>query len=113
MPLRQKRIRGGGTQRGAHSGEEPVAVGAVERRPLRRPLDGRRKVDVAPTGSQRHQEGAVHHAFEISGKGHPHVREAPFLRAGHQPEQEQEHAVPHQPPTRCRPILIGGHLLPA
>jgi hypothetical protein len=28
---------------------------------------------------------------------HAHVFEAALLHAGHQPDQEQEHAVPHHP----------------
>jgi hypothetical protein len=76
--------------------EHPIRVPRVEGAPVcsrRR----RRQSDLAPYRAQRNQESAVHYTLKVSGDPHAHVREASFEQASNQPEQEQEHAMPHQP----------------
>src|SRR5262249_36830098 len=61
-----------------------------------------RKSHLGPCSGQRNQKDAVHHAFQVCGEPHAHIREALFEQAGNQPEQEQEHAMPHQTSVHCR-----------
>jgi hypothetical protein len=96
MTYRRDWGKGRCTENRSERGDEPIHVGAVKSRPVCGRLLGWRQPDLGPDSPQRHQESPVHHTLQVSSEPHTHVNEMLLREAREQPEQEQEHAMPHQ-----------------
>src|ERR1700722_5371810 len=79
--------------------DEPIHISAVKSSPVCGRLRRWREPYLRPDSPQGNQESAVHHTLQVSGKSHAHVGKVLLGEAPEQPEQKQEHPMPHQSPV--------------
>src|SRR5450432_2057127 len=74
---------------------QPVPVSTAKCRPVGDRLLSRGQPYFGPNGSQRKEESAIHHTFQVRRKSHARVGKLLLSETSQQPDQKQEHAVPH------------------
>jgi hypothetical protein len=78
--------------------ENPIEICAVESAPKGNGFRYRRDSYLWPCGAERNQKRAIHDSFKVSRQPHAYVGEMALSEAGQQPDQKQEHPVPHESP---------------